>query len=284
MRACGVSLYRSAVPLVLFAILLSGVLFELQERVLAYSNRRADAILHVMRGFPPETFGVLDRRWIVGNEGDIYHYESFDPRRNAFGGLTVFHIEASSWRLASLTYARDVVLVPPASEEGRGFEWPGRQGWTREFTTTRARNPRTAVKHTPFAATRLPLEPPSYFKTDEPDAERMTYDQLNRYIAQLRTSGFQVVPYMVQLQRKVAFPFVTLIMPLLAVPFAVMTGRRGALYGVGVGIVLAIVYWTTQSVFGAVGAGGVISPVLAAWAANILFGAAAVYMILTVRT
>ena len=44
---------------------------------------------------------------------------------------------------------------------------------------------------------------------------------------------------MVQLQRKVAFPFVTLIMTLLAVPFAVTTGRRGALYGIGVGIVLA---------------------------------------------
>ena len=35
-----------------------------------------------------------------------------------------------------------------------------------------------------------------------------------------------------------------LMMTLLAVPFAVTTGRRGALYGVGVGIVLAIVYWT----------------------------------------
>ena len=112
----------------------------------------------------------------------------------------------------------------------------------------------------------------------------MTYGELKRYIAQLRASGYHVVPYMVQLQRKVAFPFVTLIMTLLAVPFAVTTGRRGALYGIGVGIVLAIVYWTMLSVFGALGAGGLISPVLAAWAPNILFGAAAAYMILTVRT
>ena len=38
------------------------------------------------------------------------------------------------------------------------------------------------------------------------------------------------------------------------------------------------------SVFGALGAGGLLSPVLAAWAPNILFGAAAVYLMLTVRT
>ena len=73
-------------------------------------------------------------------------------------------------------------------------------------------------------------------------------------------------------------------MTLLAVPFAVTTGGRGALYGVGIGIVLAIVYWMTLSVFAALGAGGVLSPMLAAWAPNILFGAAALYMVLTVRT
>ena len=64
-------------------------------------------------------------------------------------------------------------------------------------------------------------------------------------------------------------------MTLLAVPFAVTTGRSGAMYGIGVGIVLAIVYWTALSVFGALGAGGWISPCSRAWAPNILFGAAA---------
>ena len=71
---------------------------------------------------------------------------------------------------------------------------------------------------------------------------------------------------------------------MLAVPFAVTTGRRGAMYGVGIGIVLAITYWITMSVSGALGAGGVMSPVLAAWAPNILFGSAAAYLVLTVRT
>jgi lipopolysaccharide export LptBFGC system permease protein LptF len=89
---------------------------------------------------------------------------------------------------------------------------------------------------------------------------------------------------MVALQRKVAFPFVAVIMTLLAIPFAVTTGRRGALDGIGIGIVIAIVYWTTFILFTAIGSGGLLPPALAAWASNILFGAAAVYMILTVRT
>jgi LPS export ABC transporter permease LptG/LPS export ABC transporter permease LptF len=287
MRACGVSLYRSALPLLLFAIALSGVLYQMQENVLAFSNRRADAILHVMRGFPARTFGILSRTWIVGQEGDIYHYESFDPERNLFDRFTLFDLAKGDWRLSSLTYAKEVGLVaaPASADADSGFTWQGRGGWTRSFKTIMRTNAsRDVISYVPFAALKLPLESPTYFKTDEPDAERMTYDQLKSYIEQLSTSGFHVVPYLVQLKRKVAFPFVTLIMTLLAVPFAVTTGRRGALYGVGVGIVLAIVYWTMMSVFGALGAGGLISPLLAAWAPNILFTAAAALLILTVKT
>ena len=58
----------------------------------------------------------------------------------------------------------------------------------------------------------------------------------------------------------------------------------GAMYGIGAGLMLALIYWTTLSVFGALGAGGWIAPALAAWAPNILFGAAAVYLLLTVRS
>jgi len=73
-------------------------------------------------------------------------------------------------------------------------------------------------------------------------------------------------------------------MTLIAVPFAVTTGRRGALYGIGAGIVIAITYWMLLSVFAAFGQGGRLDPILAAWAPNILFGAAAAYLIFTVRT
>ena len=73
-------------------------------------------------------------------------------------------------------------------------------------------------------------------------------------------------------------------MTLLAFPFAVTIGRSGAMAGIGVAIGIAIVYWTTISVFAAMGAGGVMTPILAAWAPNLLFGVGALYLLLTVRT
>ena len=135
-----------------------------------------------------------------------------------------------------------------------------------------------------FPGRDLRLEPPEYFATESPDADRMSYVQLRRYISDLRASGFNVVPQTVALHRKISFPFVTLIMTLIAVPFAVTTGRRGALYGIAVGIVLAVVYWLTTNAFGAIGSAGMVAPVLAAWAPNLIFGAGAAYLLLTVRT
>ena len=163
-----------------------------------------------MRGFPAQTFGVLDRRWIVGNEGDIYHYENFDPRLNTFSRLTVFDLDVPAWRLSSLTYAKDVLLVsvpgaPGAKKSAASNGRPGKVDAPLHDRPARTQDPGDDRVCGIFAV-KLPLEPPSYFKTDEPDAERMTYGQLKSYIVRLRASGFQVVPYMVQLQRKIAFP------------------------------------------------------------------------------
>jgi lipopolysaccharide export LptBFGC system permease protein LptF len=42
MQACGVSLYRAAIPMLAFGFLWSGVLFGMEQSILAASNRRAE--------------------------------------------------------------------------------------------------------------------------------------------------------------------------------------------------------------------------------------------------
>jgi LPS export ABC transporter permease LptG/LPS export ABC transporter permease LptF len=288
MRACGISLYRSALPLLLFALLFSGTLFELQEQVLADSNREAARLNGIIRGYPMQSFGILNRQWIIGRNGDLYHYEFFDARASQFSQLSMYHLNEDNWKLDSLFYARNAGLVKHPGADGRpAMMWVAQNGWSREFSVakpTRHRAERPVVAYTPFAERTISLEPPAYFKTEDPEADRMSYGELKHYIGELQASGYHVTPYIVQLYRKIAFPFVTLIMTLLALPFAVRAGRSGAIYGVGVSIVLAVVYWTMFSIFGAMGAGGWLSPWLAAWAPNILFGAAAAYLLLTVRT
>lgn len=274
MRACGISLYRVALPLLLLALVASGVLFGLEERVLAYSKQRSDELQQVIRGRTPRTFNVLNQQWIASRTGNIYHYTYFDPRKNEMSGLSVFEFDPRVYRLARRTAVKHAAYTGGA---GDVVTWRARDGWTREFAGE-------TMKYVPARELVVRLEEPAYFTTERPEADRMSYTQLRSYIRDLRTTGVNPTPSTVQLYRKLAFPFVTIIMTLIAVPFAVTTGRRGAMYGIGVGIVLAIVYWVTISVFGAIGGAGLMTPALAAWAPNLLFGAAAGYLFLTVRT
>ena len=112
----------------------------------------------------------------------------------------------------------------------------------------------------------------------------MTVEQLWRYVHELSNTGANVIPLQVDLHKKLAFPLVTFVMTLLAVPFGVSTGRRGTLYGIGLGIMIALTYWIVISAFVAVGKGGLLPPVLAGWAPNILVASAALYVFLTART
>ena len=279
MRACGISLYRTALPLVLFAVAASAVLFAMEERVLATANRNADRLKHIIRTGSPQTFGVMNRKWIVGRNGEVYHYQFYDPRKRELNGLSVFDFDAAAHTIRSRMFAAKASYAPAAGPAGTIPQWRLQQGWSREF------GPRSQVKEfSQFADRTVPLEPAEYFVTETREPDLMNFGQLRRYIGELRASGYNVLEHEVGLYRKVAFPFVTVVMTLIAVPFAVSTGQRGAMYGIGIGIVLALVYWVMISIFAAFGIGGLLDPMLAAWAPNLIFGAAAAFMLLTVRT
>ena len=128
------------------------------------------------------------------------------------------------------------------------------------------------------------VETPTIFQEERVDAAFMSFQELQIYIDALSKRGIDVTSLLVSLHRKLSFPFVTFILTLIAVPFAVTTGPRGALYGIGVGICLAFGYWIILSVFGAIGSAGLLAPTLAAWAPNIFFGGSAAYLLLLART
>jgi LPS export ABC transporter permease LptG/LPS export ABC transporter permease LptF len=278
MRACGVSLYRAAMPLVGLALVLSGTLFLLEENVLAYANRRAGELNDQIRGHAtaPHTIDVSDHNWLVGKDGRIYYYAFYQSRQHTLFNVSMFDTASHPYRLVSHTFAQRAAFDP------RTGQWNGERGFAQHFDAAGGGN---GGGHVTFQSTPLALTQPTDFSTAvNSEADTMTFTELRKYIAQLGQSGFSVASERVALQNKIAFPLVTLVMTLIGVPFAVTTGRRGALYGIGLGIGLAFSYWLLMTFFLAMGSAGILPATLAAWAANVLFFALAIYLMLTVRT
>ena len=269
MKACGISLYRISAPLLLLSAAWSGVLYGLEQRLMAKSNERASQMDAQIRGLQLHMFDPFTRRWMVGRDGDIYHYDGFDLASKSIGNLNIYRPAKEGWSLETQLFA------PRVSYENG--EWIARKGWQQNFT---ARKGGFAA----FPQRTLTLEPPDYFESSAPRAEMMSVPELKRHIDELKASGFNVVPMMIDLQKKLAFPFVTIVMTLLAIPFGMTTGKRGTLYGIGIGIVLALSYWIVGGAFAAIGKAGVLNPVMAGWAPNILAAGSAAYLLLTART
>jgi LPS export ABC transporter permease LptG len=275
MRACGVSLYRAALPLVALAVVTSSMLFFLEERVLADANKKANELEDTIHDRPHHTVNVANRNWLVGTNDRIYYYDMFDAQRAEIHNLTIFEPRTQPYRLTTETYVSVVKCPDRVCQDGR---WRAEAGWLQRFGKS-AKPVRTR-----FASRDLTLDPLKYFTLAQVDASMMTFNELRDYIRRSHASGFNITEEEVNLQSKIAFPAVTFVMTALAIPFAVTTGRRGALYGIGLAIVLSVGYWLLMAFFLAAGKAGLLPPALAAWATNILFMAAATYLVLTVRT
>jgi LPS export ABC transporter permease LptG len=271
MRACGISLYRAAAPLLLLAMLASGFLFVVQEKALARGKQQAERLKDQMTGRQPRGLTVLTRRWMAGRDGQIYHYAGFNPRARELQGLSIFTLDAASWRLTSQTFTPRLRF--------RQGAWVADAGWIQTF-------PESGLPvRAPLAAGPLAgVDEPGYFGTEGTAAGAMNIRELKQHVADLESSGADAGAAKVEYHRKIAFPLVTIVMTLIAIPFAVTTGRRGAMYGIGLGIALSIAYWFILTIFGALGTTLVLPPALAAWAPNIFFAAGATYLLLTVRT
>ncbi len=273
-KATGISLYRVIVPVLIASTLLAGVLFLSDQLYLPYTNKRQDALRNRIKGKPAQTYLRPDRKWIFGQHSDIYYYQFFDPDRDVFGGVSVFQFDAHSFQI---THRITADRAHWSSAMGR---WVYEQGWERSLSGPAIENYRK------FDVATYPelAEPPVYFKKEIKQSSEMSYDELRRYIHDLEQSGFDVVRLRVQLQKKIAYPLITLVMATLAVPFALSAGKRSALTGVATAIGIGVVYWTISGLFEAMGNLSQLPPAVAAWSPDLVFGFIGGYLILRMPT
>jgi LPS export ABC transporter permease LptF/LPS export ABC transporter permease LptG len=273
-KTTGISIYRIVTPLVVAAAILATGLFFADQFYLPHANKRQDALRNLIKGKPAQTYLNPDRKWIFGQHSDIYYYELFDSDRDQFGRLAVFQFDPATFQLTKRIYA------DRAHWEDSLHRWVCTQGWERDLRGPAIENYRI------FDVATFPVvsEPPTYFKKEVKQSSEMNYQELRHYIRDLQQSGFDVVRLRVQLEKKFAFPIITLVMAVLAIPFSLASGRRGAITGVAVAVGIAVVYWTVAGLFEAMGNISQLPPVLAAWSPDLIFALVGGYLILKVPT
>jgi len=271
-KSGGVSLYRVALPILAVAALLSVLAYLLLDFVLPYSNQRMAQIEARIKGKKPIPVSAQQKLWLLGKGHYLLNFLSYDKETKTLAQVQVFEMHPAEFRLTRRVYAQR------ARWDGQG--WVFENGWMRSFTDDGAST---------YIAISQPIrlyyaERPSDFETEVKSPDQMTFTQLRRYLETIRNAGYAQEEFSVKLYTKTSWPVLSLVMALIALPFAFRIGKRGALYGVGIALILGIVYWITFALFTKFGEVGNLPPVLSAWSANILFAIAATYMFLHVET
>ncbi len=284
MKSTGISLYRIVAPMLVVATLLSALLFVFDETYLPAANRRQEALLSEIKGKPAQTFLRPDRKWISGQASTakgghaeparIFYYQFFDPDKNVFANVTVFEFQPGTFTLTRRIFAQT------ARWDDKLNDWVFEDGWQRTFQGE------STAGYQPFTVSTFPEihEQPSYFKKEDRQSEQMSYKELATYIGDLKQSGFDTMRLRVQLNRKLAYPLMTLVLAILAIPFALFAGKRSSIAGIGTAIGVAICYWVIAGIFENLGDVNSLPPLLAAWSPDLLFAIAGTYLLLRTPT
>ena len=279
MKATGISIYRLVIPVLVISATLACGLFAFDQFYLPQANRKQEALRNIIKGKPAQTTLNSGQKWIFGQiqkgePGRIFYYQFFDPDENAFANISVFEFDPKTFAITKRIFATRAVW----NEDQH--TWHFLNGWEREMQGANVTNFREFLASS-FVEIR---EEPGYFKKENKQSQEMNFGQLEHYIGDLQQSGFDTIHLRVQLYHKLAYPLVTLVMAVLAIPFALSMGRRGSLTGIAWAVGIALTYFVVAAFFDAMGDVNYLPSALAAWSPDILFGLTGGYLLLRTPT
>ena len=274
-KASGVSVRRLGVPILVVSAFLSGGLFAFDHYYIPQANLKQDAIRNEIKGRPIQTYLRPDRKWIYNTANSrIYYYKFFDTTQDIMVGVNVYEMDPITFQL------RKEISAERAQWQPQLHSWIFQDGVSREIRGV------TETNYNAFQATTFPelQDPPSYFIKEVKQDKQMNYLELQRYIKDLQQSGFDTVQLRVHLYKKFSVPMFALIMAMISIPFGFLVGNRGAMAGIGVGLVVAMTYWGVDKLFEQIGNVNQLPPAVAAWAPDALFSLAGLYLLLRMKS
>ena len=270
-QVSGISLHRLSVPAVLIGILLSIVFFYVQENIAPEANKRARKTLNIIHKRDAKIDIEVDEYWKAGNNNEFYFY--YRRKGNKYLGFNIIYMgdQFSIKKRISSKYAkwmneRELILY-------NGFERnlekniPIKRGF-KEFNTKKI----------------VIDEGEKFFTKKISFSQFMNIKDLKRYIKYLKKNKSDTKRYVAKLYNKYAFPFSSLVMVLIAIPFSFLMGNKGTLYGIGIAIGISMIFWSSFALFSSLGSYAILSPFISAFGPISLFSTASVYLFLQIKT
>ena len=263
MRAGGVSLFRIARPIFTLSLGVSLLGLVIGETVVPVTNLRSRVVMiEEVRGgqLPTLTHHVV----IKGERGtdlDWFLYaNSYDSRTSTFSQATLVYMQGNA--PVQTAYAERIAW--------RDGTWVMEEGVAYHFGADGS----VVVARYPAHMRPVDLggQGPDEIARLQKDPEEMSLAELQRHIEILRAQGADVRSLEVKKHLKYSIPLASFFFALIGVPLGIQSHRSAASIGFGLSIIIIFAYYILMTLGSALGQGGVLPPLVAAWVQNLLVG------------
>ncbi len=256
-RSSGISLGRISLPLLLLGLLMCGFTFVWNETLVPIFTHTAQNIYktEIKNKQQQSLLGTHDI-WIRG-DGSFINVDYFDTRAGSLDTVTIFLLN----RDFSL---RALLEIPKAQWNGK--RWMTDQGIEWNFLPDGQTTRQTVTAALPISET------PDDLKLLARDAEEFSYFELEKQIADMKNKGIDTTYFEVDLQSKIALPFIAPLMVLLAIPFALKRHLSGSIsLSFGIAMLIAFGYWVLAAFCLSLGHSAALPAWVSAWVPNVIF-------------
>jgi Predicted permeases len=271
MKSSGIGLWRILTPLLVLGFMVSVFTFMINDRVIPLTSK----VSQLIRREELEKYKTNDKQLkiienvaVYGLGNRIVFARSYDTVEKKLSDIIIHEHDVGENLVLKIT-ANSAI-------------WTGTEWKFLKVIMYKVDNAGKILGPPKFYAEKIiPLmERPRDFANKEMKADFMSYRELHKYIENFKGTGIKITRnLLVDLNYKIAFPFISLIIIMVAAPFALLTMRGGVMIGIGMSIVIGLMYYAVIAVSLAFGKAGILPPVVAAWTGNIIFTGVGIYLL-----
>ncbi len=271
LRACGLGLWRIVRPLILAVVVISAVFLLTNEFLAPLNTRQLTRLLDYQLQGKPEPSLNSDKIWYRDNNR-IIHVALALPEKQLLQGISIYELNSDF-----LLHRR---LQIPELYYLNGF-------WQAETLKSRSFDQKFGDLESTSQLTNQTIDlgrtPTDFIRAAEQRGLKSAID-LWQSSQKLSAEGFDTTRLDVDFQTRLAAPFTCLVMAFLGVPFSLSRGRGSSTaLGIGLSLAVGVGYFLLQSISLAFGYSGALPPLVAGWAANLIFLLLGIYLLLRTR-
>lgn len=274
-KSSGLSLYRLSFPVLLLGLILSIGSFYFDNSVVIENNKKKNEIKNTYMSKNKNKSrdkSVFENVYFQINEKDLAAVEKFNSNNNVAVNLSF--IEIDNGKLLRRIDSKKAIWNETISK------WNLKDYSIREFEENGLEKNVIISKNDSLLA--LKFKPDDIIQTAS-KSEEVSYNELKNQIISLEKNGVNTLRWKVDLNYKIAYSFISIIVIFCGIPLSVYRSNTTLAFGGGLSLATIFAYVILLKFGQSLAYGGVLSPFFGAWMSNIIFISVGIYLMINAR-